>query len=279
MNRGPFGSMIFSSERTVVHASADGKCDAGERGNRRECGRARRPGDQRDDVRIVRGPDREKTEQGRRCRRDGQLRDRDRAGQLPARDQRERPDLGGRAGRVHRGAAPRGIRGDGFPPGGGSPGGRPRGGGADGRATAAAAGDAGPGHPGGGAGDGAAAAVPELAVGLAGTRLPGRGLGSVAVSPGRLRQCPARRRDDGHPDLGRGGRRVPVVAVRAVLRRGGPGGRADGLRLAGARQRRRGHLPGGGGRGDGADPARPLSRGPGEAQVGRGAEGAAVPWR
>ena len=58
-------------------------------------------------------------------------------------------------------------------------------------------------------------------------------VGSVAVPPRRRRQRPARRRDHGHAGLGRGHRGVPVVAVRAVLRRRGPGRRADERRLAG----------------------------------------------
>src|ERR1700730_16707018 len=64
---------------------------------------------------------------------------------------------------------------------------------------------------------------------------PGRRVGSVAVPPRRRHQRTARRGDDGHADLGRGRRRVPVVALRPVLRCRGPGGRANGIRLAGAR--------------------------------------------
>ena len=94
---------------------------------------------------------------------------------------------------------------------------------------------AGAGHPGGRAGDDPALAVPELAVGLPGAGLPGGRVGSVAVPPRRGRQRPARRRDHGHAGLGRGHRGVPVVGVRAVLRRRGPGGRAHERRLAGAR--------------------------------------------
>jgi Cu+-exporting ATPase len=57
-------------------------------------------------------------------------------------------------------------------------------------------------------------------------------VGGVAVSPRRDRQRPARRRHHGHADLARGGRRVPLVAVRAVLRRRGPAGDTDELCLA-----------------------------------------------
>jgi copper chaperone CopZ len=66
-----------------------------------------------------------------------------------------------------------------------------------------------------------AAAVRELAVAGAGARRPGRRVGRAALPPRRLDQPAARRRDDGHPHLDRHARRVPVVAVRAVL--GGAG--------------------------------------------------------
>src|SRR6266700_205667 len=58
--------------------------------------------------------------------------------------------------------------------------------------------------------------------------------------------APARRGDDGHADLDRGHGRVPVVAVRAVVRRRGTAGPAHELRRAGPRVRRARHLPGGG---------------------------------
>ena len=80
-----------------------------------------------------------------------------------------------------------------------------------------------------------AAAVPELAMGVAGAGVPGGRVGGVAVSPRRRGQRLARRRDDGHAGVGRGGRGVSVVGVRAVLRGGGPGGRAYERRLAGVR--------------------------------------------
>ena len=116
-------------------------------------------------------------------------------------------------------------------------------------------------------------------MGLAGPRDPGRDLGSVAVPPGRAGGRPPWRGEHGHADLRRGGRCVPVVAVRAGVRRGGPGGRADELRLARAGQRRGCHLPGGRVGGDRAGPARPLLRGPGQAALGCGAAGAAVAGR
>src|SRR5213078_1134091 len=82
--------------------------------------------------------------------------------------------------------------------------------------------------PGGAAGDGSGVAVPGLAVGQPGAGVAGRGVGGVAIPPGRAGRRPARRRDHGHADLGRGDRRVPVVAVRADLRRG----RRDVLEVA-----------------------------------------------
>jgi copper chaperone CopZ len=118
-----------------------------------------------------------------------------------------------------------------------------------------------PGRPGGGAGDGPGVAVSGLAVGLPGAGVPGRGVGRVAVPPGRAGRRPARRGHHGHADLGRGGRRLPVVAGRADLRRG----RRD--------------VPGGRGGGDRAGPARPPAGGAGQAAFGRGAAGAAVAGR
>ena len=56
----------------------------------------------------------------------------------------------------------------------------------------------------------------------------------------------------------------------------GRAGAADELRLARAGQRRGCHVPGGCGGGDGAGSARPLPRGPGQAALGGGAAGAAV---
>ena len=114
------------------------------------------------------------------------------------------------------------------PPGRGRRGDAPRGGSTAGRA-AAAAGLARAGHPGSGAGDGPAAAVPELAVGLSGVGLPRRGVGSLALPPCRRRQRPARCGDDGHADLGRGGRRLSLVAVRAVPWYRRPDRRTDGI--------------------------------------------------
>ena len=159
--------------------------------------------------------------------RDGQLRHRHRPGEFPGRAARHRTDLGGRAGRLHRGPARATRRRAGR--GCGRRGRRRRGI----RVAAAAAGVTGAGHPGGGGGDDPGVAVPELAVGVPGAGLPGGRVGSVAVPPGRVRQRPARRRDHGHAGVGRGHRGVPVVAVRAVLRRRGPGGRAHERRLAG----------------------------------------------
>ena len=60
---------------------------------------------------------------------------------------------------------------------------------------------------------------------------PGGGLGGVAVPPGCAGQPAPRRRHDGHADLGRGQCRLPVVAVRAVLRHAGALGCAHGFSL------------------------------------------------
>ena len=147
-------------------------------------------------------------------------------------------------------------------------------------AAAAAAGVAGAGRPGGGAGDGPGGAVPELAVGLAGAGLAGGGVGGVAVPPRRVRQRPARRRHHGHADLGRG--RRPPTCGRCTrcssATRAGPGAHMSFALLA------RGAGAGDiylevAVRGDGADPAGPLFRGPREAPGGRGAAGAAVAGR
>src|SRR5579875_1781373 len=74
-------------------------------GHRCEPGRRdaqRRAGDRRDELRVLRGQDREDAEQAGRSRRHRQLRHRDRPGVLPGLGQHRRPDLGGGAGRLHR---------------------------------------------------------------------------------------------------------------------------------------------------------------------------------
>ena len=202
---GPFGLKIFSrTGRAARDSVRKGRC-ADEHGHGREpgrragrCGARRGAGDRRDDLCLVRGPGGEEAQQARRRHRDGQLRHRDRRGELPGRAARHRADLGGRAGRLHRRAAR-------------APGGEP----ADPRRSRTAPRET------------AALrqrllvslalAIPVVALAMvpalqfrnwqwacAGARLPGRGVGSVAVPPRRRRQRPARRRDHGHADLGRG---------------------------------------------------------------------------
>ena len=68
-------------------------------------------------------------------------------------------------------------------------------------------------------GDDPRAAVHLLAVAVARARRAGRRVGGVAVPPRRVDQPAPRRRDDGHAHLDRRLGGVPVVAVRAVLRR------------------------------------------------------------
>ena len=93
-------------------------------------------------------------------------------------------------------------------------------------------------------GDGPGAAVHLLAVGVARAGRTRDRLGGVAVPPGRVDEPAPRRRDDGHADLGRHHRRVPVVAVRAVLRHGRHAGHDPRVRVHGRALRRRGeHLP------------------------------------
>ena len=74
--------------------------------------------------------------------------------------------------------------------------------------------------------DDPAIAVPLLAVALAVPGRTGRDVGRPAVPQGSRDQRSSRRRDDGHPRQRRRQRRLPLVAVRAVLRRGGRGGHA-----------------------------------------------------
>ena len=131
-----------------------------------------------------------------------------------------------------------------------------------------------------GAGDDSRAAVPGLAVGLAGAGLPGRAVGGVAIPPRRRSSTPGHGAATMDTLISVGvGRRIPVVTVRAIVGKGRPGGHADELCLAGPRQWGRRHLPGGRLRRDGADPASPLPRGPRQAALGRGAAGAAVAGR
>ena len=167
---------------------------------------APRPAHHRDDLRVVREPDRAQAQQARRRQRVGQLRDRDgdrrlrgrrRAGR--ARRRRRGGRLPGRAaGRRARGARRGGRAGAAAPP-------------PDRLRAAVGAGAADRDDPG--------AAVRQLAVAVAPAGHAGRAVGRVAVPPRRLGEPQARRGDDGHADLGRRPGRVGLVAVRALPRR------------------------------------------------------------
>ena len=125
-------------------------------------------------------------------------------------------------------------------------------------------------------GDGAGAAVRLLAVALAGAGRAGRGVGRLAVPPGRLDQPAPRRRDHGHAGLGRHPGRARLVALRAVPRHGGRARDDPPVRAhRRAHRRRRQHLPRGRGRGDDVHPRRALVRGPLEAAGRCRAPGAA----
>ena len=67
-------------------------------------------------------------------------------------------------------------------------------------------------------GDDPGAAVRPLAVGVADPGRAGRGVGRVAVPPGRVDQPEARHQHDGHPGLRRHARGVRLVALRTVPR-------------------------------------------------------------
>ena len=76
-----------------------------------------------------------------------------------------------------------------------------------------------------------ASAVRQLAVALAHPGRAGRGVGGVAVPPrAPWTNAAPRRGDHGHADQPRRARRVRLVAVCAVLRRGRDAGHADALR-------------------------------------------------
>ena len=171
-----------------------------------------RAGHRRHDLRVVREPDREEAEQARRRHRDRQLRHREGQGHLrrrrrprPRSSRRSRPPATPPRCRSRerrprrRGRADDPIRAAAAP--------------ADRLARAGGAGDR--------AGDGPGAAVHLLAVALADAGRAGRGVGGVAVPPGRVDEPAARRGHHGHADLDGHARRVRLVAVRAVLRRRG----------------------------------------------------------
>ena len=120
------------------------------------------------------------------------------------------------------------------------------------------------------------APVRQLAVARAPARHAGRAVGRVAVPPRRLGEPAPRGRDDGHAGQRRRARRLAVVAVRTVPRRGGRPGHADAVRhLAGARRRRGSHLPRGRRRRDDVHPRGPLLRGARQAPCRCGADRAA----
>ena len=115
-----------------------------------------------------------------------------------------------------------------------------------------------------------------LAVGVARPRRTGRGVGRVAVPPRRLDQPPPRCRDHGHAHLDRRLGGLPVVALRAVLRRRRHARHDARLRVDGPAERRRGqHLPRGRGRRHDVRPRRPVLRGAVQAPRGCGAARAA----
>ena len=188
-----------------------------------ECadGRAGRPGrshrdrvgDRRHDLRVVRQPDRAHAEQARWRRRDSQLRHREGTGQPRRRDRAGGAGRRGRAGRLHRRAA--------ATPEGRTRGVRlcdPRRGRAGSPAAASARRHERAECPGDRPGDDPGAAVHLLAVAQFDPRRPGRGVGGVAVPPGRLDKPQAWHLDHGHADLPRHPCRVRLVAVRAVPR-------------------------------------------------------------
>ena len=117
--------------------------------------------------------------------------------------------------------------------------------------------------------DDSGAAVRLLAVGGPGARFPGRGVGRVALPPRRAGQPAPPRGDDGHTDLGRGGRGLPVVGVGAVLHPRGHAGHEDDGRPAGEWRCRTSPLSRGRRRGHHLHPRRSLFRGARQAAVRR----------
>src|SRR6266540_2069135 len=118
--------------------------------------------------------------------------------------------------------------------------------------------------------------LPVLAV--AGVRAGHAGdrVGGVAVPPGRPGQPATRRRDHGHADLARRAGLVRLECLRAVLRRGGGAGDADGLRVARAARLGAGAaLPRGGRRAHHVPAGRALLRSPRQAPCRLGVAGAA----
>ena len=83
------------------------------------------------------------------------------------------------------------------------------------------------------------AAVPGLAVAVARAGHARRGVGRAAVPPGRLDQRPARRDHDGHPGLARRARRVRLVAVALVFGTAGMIGMTHPFELTPPAPRRR----------------------------------------
>ena len=218
----------------------------------------------RDDVRLVRGADREEAQPDRRRHRERQLRHRTGDGRLPRQRHPGRPGRRGRRDRLHRDAArarrrvsgTRGVRRDHV-------------------VAATAAGLGGAERAGGSAVDGSRAAVRLLAVAGPRARLPRGGLGRVAVPPRRAGQPAPPRRDDGHPHLGRGGRGLPVVGVGAALHPRGHAGHEDDVQPAAEQRQRTPSLSRGRRRSHHLHPRRPLLRGARQAAVRRRAAGAA----
>ena len=175
-----------------------------------------RPSDRGHDLRVLRCSRREEAEQARGRLRDGQLRDRARIGGVRRRDRLARPARrGGRVGRVQGSASDRRGRCGAAGPGSGAPLPAARLGCADAAGARAR--------------DDPAAPVRRLAVALAPAGDSSGALGRLAVPPGCALERTARRRDDGHADLDRHARSVGLVALRAVPRRRGRSGDADGL--------------------------------------------------
>ncbi len=112
---------------------------------------------------------------------------------------------------------------------------------------------------------------------LAHPRLARGGLGRAALPPGRVGQPAPRRGHDGHADLGRRRRGIPVVALGAVLHRRRHDRRAHALRAPAqpGRGRRGEPVPRGRLRGDHVHRRRPVLRGPREADLRSGPAGAA----